>query len=122
MSYTAIVLTPESVAKLREAAGAIPHGWIERMHHVTLCLGEKAKFERLIGNTRTMTVWQRGQIEGRVWAFAVLDAEDSESQTPHVTIAHAPEAKPRESNDIGEWTRLRLRECFEIEGIVQICD
>lgn len=126
MSYTAIVLDSESIAKLRARArglfGDLPANWIEKLHHVTLCMGTREVFNEQIGQRRVMRVVSIGEIEGRVLAFGVDGARDSDNKTPHITIAHAHKAKPRESNDITLWETIPPDDRFEIIGTITVCD
>ncbi len=115
--FTAIVLNPESndrCVSQAEDMGLLGLGWTVRCHHVTLCMGP-AKDKNKLGSGRKVTVTHYGQIMGRIAAFRVEGAADSENKVPHVTIAHAKDAKPRESNDILLWIAC---EPFELFGTV----
>lgn len=120
--FIGIVLSGPSVSDLKKEAktlSLIPEGWTLKLHHCTLALGDKSdKFPT--GGTRILTVTHYGWIEGRVSAFKVSGAPDCESGNPHVTIAIAPNAKPKEAKDIVNWKKLE--EPIRIYGKVEICD
>lgn len=118
--FTAIVLSPESREFLLQAArdlDLLPSYWKAKAHHVTLALGDRSG-AYVIGSERELIVTGYGITHGRVSAFRVAGAEDSTNTVAHVTIGHAPEAKPRESNDIETW-----HDCAPlfIVGTIEIC-
>lgn len=119
MSFTAIVLTPDSCTLAAEVAGRYgiaPIQWDLKLHHVTLAMGEPSGFK--IGEERVLTVTHAGRVEGRVTAFKVAGAGDSVNKVPHVTIAVSKGAKPVESNQIVDWREI---EPFTIRGKVEVC-
>jgi hypothetical protein len=116
--FTAIVLNPESHTLCILHAlelGLLPNGHSVKCHHVTLNMGAARDVSKL-GSGRKLTVTHYGQIRGRVCAFRVQGAADSENKVPHVTVATFGNAKPRESNDIPLW--VALEKPFEIFGTV----
>ncbi len=118
--FTAIVLDDASVAvlKARASYSFIPYGWKEHCHHITLAMGD-AGDRFAIGERRAAFVTGAGMIDGRVSAFRVaLVSDKSDNATPHVTIATAPDAKPKESKEIRDWFEI---EPFAISGTIQIC-
>lgn len=122
MSYTALVLDSRSrdtaVNRARGRKG-IGEGWREIAHHVTLAMGDKrAKFK---AGTRRLVATHFGTLEGRVCAFRVSGADDSENAIPHVTVAVAPGAKPVESNQITNWQELGAEEIFPLVGKLEVC-
>lgn len=122
MSYIAIVLNPASVARVRDEAEwfqLLGKGWAEKMHHVTLAMGNVSGYA--IGTKRNMTVTHYGMIAGRVSAFRVNGAGDSKNMFPHVTVAVAFGAKPVESNNITNWKEIAPGEQFDIDGVVTLC-
>ncbi len=123
MSYTAIVLDARShdlAVNRANGLSALPNGWTRKAHHVTLCMGAKTgKFK--IGETRRLVATHYGETAGRVCAFRVKGADDSENALPHVTVAHHPDAKPVESNAIAEWKELSAEQIFPLVGVVKIC-
>jgi len=121
--YTAIVLDSRSrdlVISRARGLRITSAGWREIAHHVTLCMGEKpGKFKR--GQSRRVVATHYGVTDGRVCAFRVKGAEDSENALPHVTVAVAEGAKPVESNAIAEWKELEKEQIFSLVGKVEVC-
>lgn len=119
--FTAIVidhLSQIQLASLARANGLIPANSQIRLHHCTLSMGIRKGAE--IGRARMLTVTHWGEIAGRVTAFRVAGAEDSANAVPHITIATANGAKPRESNDIADW--VPLDEPLTVWGEIKMCE
>ena len=121
--FTAIVLDNESKLDcflVAENLNLLPDDNCKlHCHHVTLAMGDKSKRFK-VGEGRTLEVTHFGVLEGRVSAFRVLGADDSDNENPHVTIATYGDGKPKESNEISEWHKLE--ESFIITGKVEICN
>lgn len=120
--FTAIVLDSTSEMRAWRAAlelGLLHSGWSEKLHHVTLAMGNSSRAFQ-IGALRALTATHYGRNAGRVTAFRVSGADDSANAVPHLTIAVAPDAKPRESNDIADWVPLAAP--FEISGEIKVCE
>ena len=123
MSYTAIVFDQQSRSRVLQRARAM--GMLAGMdkmhcHHVTLAMGDQsARFK--VGEKRTVRATHYGWTSGRVCAFLVAGAGDSDNSKPHVTVAtnSAAGAKPRESNDIIGWVPLAVS--FELTGEIEVC-
>lgn len=118
MSYTAIVLTDASRASLLALAASqqmLPEGWIIRAHHVTLAMG---KLEGVINDLRTIHATHIGY-SATVVAVQVAGASDSKNKRPHVTIAHAQGATPKEANDIVVWFPI---ESIHLTGFIKFCE
>lgn len=120
--FTAIVLDESSKAACvaeAKARGLLWEGWKVFCHHVPLYMG-KHPCPELIGQKRTIVVTHYGTIAGRVAAFRVAFASDSQNKTPHITIAtnSSVGAKPFESNRIESWVKIPE---FSLSGIVEEC-
>ena len=118
--FTAIVFDIESHHRIWNRAlnlNLLRCGWNEKCHHVTLAMGAQDE-TFTVGAERVLTVTHYGEKAGRVTAFRVAGAGDSVNKMPHVTVAVAPDAKPRESNEITEWVEI---EPFQVVGKVAIC-
>ncbi len=119
--FTALVFSPQSRIRLKLRAAKlnlVPEGWEPVCHHVTLAL--KDDWTLPIGTVRDLKVIAFGKIEGKVTAFKVEGADDIMrlKTTPHITIATAPDVKPREAKGITEWEHC---EPFTVCGAVEIC-
>jgi len=122
MPYVAIVLSQEShelCAQHARRLGLLPRPHRLLCHHVTLTMGDNKDGRFAIGEERHLTATHYGTINGRVAAFCVSGAHDSNNVVPHVTIATFNGAKPRESNDVRHWQALP--EPFVIVGTVLAC-
>jgi hypothetical protein len=124
MPYTALVLDEKSHLAAWQAALALNlifTGGQEFLHHVTIGMGDLSReLGARMGATESLVVTHFGQIAGagRVSAFKVSHLEGCRNATPHLTISTL-NAKPRESNEITEWTELA--EKFIIEGRIEVC-
>tara|TARA_R110000796_G_scaffold218213_8_gene334176 strand:- start:855 stop:1235 length:381 start_codon:yes stop_codon:yes gene_type:complete len=118
ISYSAVVLTEDSHAKLVNKYGhLIPEGWKFFAHHMTIVFGKGLPNEvkQQEGDTVELKVTHIG-LNKRVVAFKV-DGFPSANEVPHITFAvNVTEgAKPVESNDISEWVDIVP---FNVEGVV----
>lgn len=119
--FTAIVLNEVSRLALTQAVRLLglhlPANAKVRAHHVTLNMGP-AKDKSKLGSARRLTVTGYGYTFGRVLAFRVAGAEDSQNKVPHVTFATIGDSKPKESNEIATWHNVAP---FEIFGQIEEC-
>ena len=118
--FTAIILDNASAAHLRLVADAncFLSGATMKLHHCTLAMGDASdRFK--VGEERTLTVTHTGEIRGRVCAFKVDGASDSDNRTPHITIATFGEGKAKESNQIRTW--IALDHPLTVRGRVTVC-
>lgn len=103
--YSAIVLDDISRSKILSKV-PIPEGWKIIAHHMTLCLGElPEKYKHLIGDYTSIVCSAIGQAEKAI----ALKVESPERFIPgqaHITVAinESAGAKPKDSNEITEWT------------------
>lgn len=124
MAYTAIVLDAHSAEKVKRIAKAMGLTLgLDKLicHHVTLAMGDESERFRIGGALRKLSATHYGLTSGRVAAFRVAGASDSDNAIPHVTIAVNSKigAKPVESNEIVEWVPLLTP--FVIMGTVKVC-
>ena len=120
--YTAVVLNYwDRLRLISRFRKQIPKGWKVIAHHMTINLGkmeEGPEDPKHLGNRVLLSVQSIGQND-RVLAVGVKSAVDSDNEHPHVTIAVAPGASPKESNDLEEWTPLQPDEFMNIRGIIK---
>ena len=118
ISYSAVVLTEDSHAKLVNKYGYLtPEGWKIFAHHMTIVFGAglPTEIKDREGDTVELKVTHIG-LNKRVIAFKV-EGFPTNNDIPHVTFAVnvTDGAKPVESNDIEEWVDVVP---FNIEGVV----
>lgn len=127
--YTAVVLTPESRAKLLAVVATnlqtMGSGWEAIAHHMTICLGpyEKTMGEAVvsefpIGSQVTLEV-VGAAINGSVFAVKVDTKVPSKNRTKHITIAvnKAKGAKPVMSNYLTDWTSFPVS--LKLTGVIE---
>ena len=106
--YSAVVLDDVSHRKLLDTfADLIPEGWKEYAHHMTIVFGSGLPEEQKddIGKEFTLTAKEIGLSDD---AIAVrVEGYPSQNDIPHITLATAPTAKPKESNNIKDWHILK---------------
>lgn len=127
--YTAVVLTPESRAKLLAVVATnlqtMGSGWEAIAHHMTICLGpyEKTMGEAVVsefpvGSQVTLEVIGAA-INGSVFAVKVDTKVPSKNRTKHITIAvnKAKGAKPVMSNYLTDWTSFPVS--LKLTGVIE---
>jgi len=127
--YTAVVLTPESRAKLLAVVATnlqtMGSGWETIAHHMTICLGpyEKTMGEVVVsefpvGSQVTLEV-VGAAINGSVFAVKVDTNMPSKNRTKHITIAvnKAKGAKPVMSNYLTDWTSFPVS--LKLTGVIE---
>mgnify|MGYP006339299961 FL=1 len=127
--YTAVVLTPESRAKLLAVVATnlqtMGSGWEAIAHHMTICLGpyEKTMGESVVsefpvGSQVTLEV-VGAAINGSVFAVKVDTKVPSKNRTKHITIAvnKAKGAKPVMSNYLTDWTSFPVS--LKLTGVIE---
>lgn len=118
ISYSAVVLTPESRQRLlRKFQGQIPEGWEVIAHHMTINMGEIApEFAKYLGLPANLVV-EDFAMDDKVMAVGVSGFE-SQNIKPHITIAVNRKAggKPMMSNKLTNWKKINKP--LSISGIV----
>lgn len=126
--YTAVVLTPESRAKLLSVVAAniqtMGPDWETIAHHMTICLGPLASMgenvakEFPVGSQATLEV-VGAAINGSVFAVKVDSKVPSKNRTKHITIAvnKAKGAKPVMSNYLTDWTSFPVP--LKLNGVIE---
>ena len=119
IQYTGLV-SPESIKNGRETPWAglverfdIPEGWITHGHHMTINLGANKDF-----NTNGAGVRMRALALGKsdkALALLVESGLSIQNEHQHITIATAPDAQPKDSNDITNWEPIQP---FPIDGFI----
>lgn len=129
ISYTGVVLIETDRDALLVAAGhrenAAMQGWKEIAHHVTLNLGpaKKPEIQAALGSTVEIAVVAFGSLffEDGVGIAAVRVGVPEhlpfDNKVPHITVAHHPDVKAKQSNDIQEW--VPLPKPMIVRGMVQ---
>lgn len=123
MSYTALVLTPESRKLLLEKFQEnIPAGWETVAHHMTINLGssESGPAHDLVGSEGEMVVVMLG-VSDKAVAVEVASKIPSTNALKHITLAvnRAGGGKPKDSNDIRKWepaSPISLRGVVKVVG------
>lgn len=119
ISYTALVLTPESRSQLLRQLGATPDGWEVIAHHMTINMGpaDRGPAVEMVGQTHELTAVALGQDE-RVMAVQVQSDVPSDNSTKHITIAvnRAAGGKPFHSNQLGEWSPISP---ISLKGVIE---
>ena len=118
--YAAIVLNDYS-KKLLLQKNVIPSGWSTGCDHVTLCYNDKSKkaeeflqqLESLVGKFVDIRATGVGLLTDScsfpgLFALRVTLPENipCKNTVPHVTLGWLPPMKPRQSNDITDWTDI----------------
>lgn len=106
--YLAIVLDEESKNKLiNQFKDIIPDNWKIFCHHMTINLkGYIPNEEYQLGQEEIITATHLGMNE-KVIAVKVLSNIKSVNVVKHVTIATAPESKPKDSKEIQTWHTIK---------------
>lgn len=106
MTYTALVLTDESHAKLVAAyKKAVPDDWSIVAHHMTMNMGRiKPEHEHLLGSFADLVV-KEFAMDDLVAAVKVESDIPTVNAIPHVTFAVNRKAggKPVMSNELTDW-------------------
>jgi hypothetical protein len=121
MSYTALVLNPESKAKLLAFFHAqIPLDWERVCHHMTINLGniQDGPAYNLEGQTFELVATTVAR-DDRVVAVGVESQVPSKNNIKHVTIAvNKLKGKPKHSNELTNWEPLP--EPIILQGTVKV--
>lgn len=117
VSYSAVVLNPQSKDAILNHL-SIPNDWKIICHHMTIKLGELPEnLKGKVGERVTLKVTELGKSDK---AIAVkVETDLSQNAIPHITVAINAKAgaKPKDSNDIKEWTPLE--ETFTVTGRIE---
>ncbi len=95
--YIALFLDDASRDKLTDTLDDPPPGWTLYADHMTVKFGSEGVPERYLGPAQCKVVGVA--LNDRVMAARVETDIPTQNDIPHITIATAPGAKPRESND-----------------------
>jgi len=95
--YIALFLDGPSRDKLTDTLDDPPPGWALHADHMTVKFGSEGVPERYLGPAQCKVVGVA--LNDRVMAARVETDIPTQNDIPHITIATAPGAKPRESND-----------------------
>lgn len=117
VSYSAVVLDPQSRDRILNHL-SIPNDWKVICHHMTIKMGElPEELKNKKGEKVSLKVTKLGKSDK---AMAVgVDTGLSQNAIPHITVAinASAGAKPKDSNDIKEWTDLE--ESFTVNGKIE---
>jgi|GEM_PF-1638765 hypothetical protein len=117
VSYSAVVLDPQSRDRILNHL-SIPNDWKVICHHMTIKMGELPEdLKDKKGEKVSLKVTKLGKSDK---AMAVgIDTGLSQNAIPHITVAInvSAGAKPKDSNDIKEWTDLE--ETFTVNGRIE---
>lgn len=121
--YSGIILDSESQNKLLNKFN-IPNGWIRYAHHMTICLGELPTIYREYRDEKiklivTHYIFTDNLISVKVDGFFALSRNgknETSNRIPHITVATKPGTKPKESNKIEEWLKIKP---FFLNGTVK---
>ena len=95
--YIALFLDDRSRDKLTDTLDDPPPGWTLYADHMTVKFGSEGVPERYLGPAQCKVVGVA--LNDRVMTAKVETDVPTQNAIPHITIATAPGAKPRESND-----------------------
>ena len=95
--YIALFLDGRSRDKLTDILDDPPPGWTLYADHMTVKFGSEGVPERYLGPAQCKVVGVA--LNDRVMTARVETDVPTQNAIPHITIATAPGAKPRESND-----------------------
>ncbi len=117
VSYSAVVLDPQSRDRILNHL-SIPNDWKVICHHMIIKMGElPEELKNKKGEKVSLKVTKLGKSDK---AMAVgIDTGLSQNAIPHITVAinASAGAKPKDSNDIKEWTDLE--ESFTVNGKIE---
>lgn len=117
VSYSAVVLDPQSRDRILNHL-SIPNDWKVICHHMTIKMGELPEdLKNRKGEKVNLKVTKLGKSDK---AMAVgIDTGLSQNSIPHITVAinASAGAKPKDSNDIKDWTDLE--ESFTVNGRIE---
>lgn len=125
--YSAVVLTPESRAKLLAVVATnlatMGPDWDVIAHHMTICLGPLSSFGSVeqdfpAGSQVSLEV-VGAAFNGSVFAVKVETKVPSKNRTKHITIAvnKAKGAKPVMSNYLTDWSKFPV--VLKLTGVVE---
>ncbi len=114
--YSGVILSQESrerlLSKMESIISKLPD-WKIIAHHCTINLG-KLKDKSLLGKKTYMLVTHVGLSDN---ALAVMvSGVDSKNDIPHITVAISPTGKPKDSNDIINWVKVKR---FGLTGTIE---
>jgi len=107
VSYSAVVLDQKSKDAILDRVG-VEKGWKVICHHMTIKMGELPEdMKSRVNEKVTLTVTELG-ISDKAIAVKV-NTDLSQNAIPHITVAINAKAgaKPKDSNDIDDWTPLK---------------
>lgn len=117
VSYSAVILDQQSKERILNHL-SIPNDWKIICHHMTIKMGELPEdLKNRKGEKVTLKVTKLGKSDK---AMAVgIDTNLSQNTIPHITVAinASAGAKPKDSNDIKDWTDLE--ESFTVTGKIE---
>jgi hypothetical protein len=131
ISYTGIVLDDASRDELLRQSGVTEadnmSGWKTVCHHMTICMGaaEAPAVQALVGQTVELEAIAFGALYlddaqtvgiAAVWVQPQVEVP-CKNAIPHVTLAHHPDVKAKQSNDITNWTKLDKP--VQLRGVVE---
>lgn len=124
MTYTALVLDPESKAKLLAYFHqVVPLDWDRVCHHMTINLGDAdaGPAADLVGKEFEVKVMTMGQ-DDRVFAVGVESEVPSKNARKHITVAVNVRGggKAKHSNDIAADRWVPLIEPLTLRGVVTV--
>lgn len=123
ISYSAVILDKESHDKLLSIF-YIPDNWIIYAHHMTICIGELPTIYRDYRNedvklTVTHYSFTNKVLTVKVDGFFALSRggkNETSNRIPHITVATSPNSRPKDSNDIENWIKIKP---FILNGTVK---
>lgn len=117
VSYSAVILDQQSKERILNHL-SIPNDWKIICHHMTIKMGELPEdLKNRKGEKVSLKVTKLGKSDK---AMAVgIDTNLSQNPIPHITVAInvSVGAKPKDSNDIKDWTDLE--ESFTVNGRIE---
>ncbi|MHA1948285.1 MAG: hypothetical protein ACW99G_03455 [Candidatus Thorarchaeota archaeon] len=117
--YTGVVLNYfdrlKLIAKFRSE---IPKGWKIIAHHMTVNMGkaEEGPLEPQHVGAEVNVYANTVAINDRVMAVGVFSGVPSDNDKKHITIAVAPDASAKESNDLTDWNPI---DQIKLSGIIK---
>ena len=103
--YSAVVLDEKSHAELiNRFSGIIPDDWKTYAHHMTIEFGKGVENESDLNKKVDLTGIELGVSDNAI-AIKVI-GYPSKNKIPHITIAVAPNATPKTSNEITDWEKI----------------
>lgn len=120
VEYSCVLLDSASHKRLRTQFPSPSPEWHYRAHHMTLCLGPLVPSTGAVaGAAVTLQVVAVGRSDAALAVRVEGGGVRSLNAVPHITIAFAPTAHAKDSNDIKEWREATGLERMELQGTVQ---